>query len=315
MPNKITTINDEYFGVDMSKTYLKDDFSAVLRGVVQRGVILDVFLEASKARHDKEELENGSMVFGDFDPDNAGFLSSIFEIYQKGLMVDVRQLLVDGESGAGGKFIKDIQKLTTDDFVDFYMKSKPGSTNIPPLLLMDFMNAHDKDKSIKGTDFIDGNRTKIENTANALVAKAKQFQSKGYFSKIVRDYQALEFHKENRPEKYDTREEVTDFPFMNGKMTIKSRKSKVEIKSIAECLNDFAEIVMTYQSLVGKNTDLLGSNWPLDTYIERTFGLFSKAISNDIKRKAAQDIVKYLHKSIDIVGWGHRKVVPEEGKT
>jgi hypothetical protein len=314
MSNRVTIINEEYFGEDRSKTYLKDDFSAVLRAVVQRGVILDVFLEASRARHNKEELEDGGTAFGDFDPDNAGFLSSIFETYQKGLMVDVRQLLTPKETGTGGKFIKDIQKLNVDDFVDFYKNSKPDSTNIPPLLLVDFMNARSKDKSIKGADFIDSNRTKIEQAVKDLVAKAKQLQSKGYFNKIVRDYQALEFHKDNRPEKYDTREGATDFPFMNGKMTIRSRKSKVEIKSIDECLNDFAEIVMIYQSLVSKNTNFLGSNWPLDTYIERTFALFSKEIPDSTKKKAAQDIVKYLHKSIDIVGWDHRKILKNKSK-
>lgn len=308
MTNAVATINEGYFGEDRSKTYLKDDFSAVLRGVVQRSVIIDVLLEASKARSSKKERDGG-VAIGDFDPDNAGFLSSIFETYQKGLMVDVRQLLAGDESGAGGKFIKDIQKLTVDDFVDFYKNSKSGSTNIPQLLLVDFMNAHNKDKSLKGAYFIDSNRSKVEKTVIELVAKAQQFQSKGYFNKIIHDYQALEFHKDNRPNKYNVREESTEFPFMNVKAIIRSRKSRIEIKSMAECLNDFAEIVMIYQSLLSKNTNFLGSSWPLDVYIEKTFSLFSKEVPDNIKRKATEDVVKYLHKSIDIVRWDHRRII------
>lgn len=313
-PNPVSSINQEYFGEDKSKTYLREDFTNVLRGVIQRSVIIDVLVEASKARHNERKNDDGSISFGDFDPDNAGFLSSIFENYQKGLMVDVRQLLVEKEAGAGGKFIKDIQKLTADDFIDFYKNNKPDSTNIPPLLLIEFMNAHNKDKGLSGADFIDSNRAKIETVVTELVTKAKQFQSKGYFNSIIYDYQALEFHKDNRPEKYDIREEDTNFPFMNGKLTVRRRKSNVEIKSISECLDDFAEIVRLYQSLVSKNTNFLGSNLPLDTYIDRTFDVFAKAIPDDIKKKVAESVVEHLHKAIDIVGWDHRKILKNKSK-
>lgn len=313
-PNPVPSVNEEYFGEDKSKTYLREDFTNVLRGVIQRSVIIDVLKEASKARHNERKNEDGSISFGDFDPDNAGFLSNIFENYQKGLMVDVRQLLVEKEAGAGGKFIKDIQKLTTDDFIDFYKNTNPESTNIPPLLLVDFMNAHNKDKSLSGANFIDSNRVRIEEAVTKLVTKAQQFQSKGYFNIIIYDYQALEFHKDNRPEKYDIREEDTNFPFMNTKMTIRRRKSSVEIQSISECLDSFAEIVKIYQSLVGKNTNFIGSNLPLDIYIERTFDVFAKTVPDDIKKKVAESVVEHLHKAIDIVGWDHRKILKNKSK-
>ena len=300
--SKVADVNKEYFGEDKKKTYIKDDFTNVLHSAIQREVILHVLNEVSKARHTEEKCENGSVVFGDFDPDNAGLLISIFETYEKGFMINIRQLLTPRETGAGGKFIKDIQALNVEDFIDFYKNSKPGSVRIPPILLSDWIDTHAKNKSIKGADFIDNNHIKIEQVVNYLVEKARTFQSEGYYNKIVNEYQALEFHKDHQPDKYNVYEESLDFL----STVIRSRKSKVETSIISDCLNEFAEIVMTYRNLIANNTSFLSSNWPLDVYIERTFALFSKEISNDIKKKVVQDIAKYLQRSIEIVGWKHK---------
>lgn len=300
--SKVADVNKEYFGEDKKKTYIKDDFTNVLHSAIQREVILHVLNEVSKARHTEEKCENGSVVFGDFDPDNAGLLINIFETYEKGFMINIRQLLTPRETGAGGKFIKDIQALNVEDFIDFYKNSKPGSVRIPPILLSDWIDTHAKNKSIKGADFIDNNHIKIEQVVNYLVEKARTFQSEGYYNKIVNEYQALEFHKDHQPDKYNVYEESLDFL----STVIRSRKSKVETSIISDCLNEFAEIVMTYRNLIANNTSFLSSNWPLDVYIERTFALFSKEISNDIKKKVVQDIAKYLQRSIEIVGWKHK---------
>lgn len=297
--SKVTDVNKEYFGEDKKKTYIKDDFTDALRAAIQREVILHVLVEVSKARHTEEKRENGSVVFGDFDPDNASLLMNIFKTYEKGFMINIRQLLTPRETGAGGKFIKDIQALNVEDFIDFYKNSKPGSVRIPPILLGDWINTH---KSIKGADFIDNNHIKIERTVNYLVEKAQTFQSEGYYNKIVNEYQALEFHKDHQPDKYDVYEESLDFL----STVIRSCKSKVETSIISDCLNEFAEIVIAYRNLITNNTSFLSPNWPLDVYIERTFALFSKEIPNDVKKKVVQDIAKYLQVSIEIVGWNYK---------
>jgi len=300
--SKVTDVNKEYFGEDKKKTYIKDDFAETLRAAIQREVILHVLVEVSKARHTEEKRENGSVVFGDFDPDNAGLLMNIFKTYEKGFMINIRQLLTPRETGAGGKFIKDIQALNVEDFIDFYKNSKPGSVRIPPILLDDWINTHAKYKSIKGADFIDNNHIKIERAVNYLVEKAQTFQSEGYYNKIVNEYQALEFHKDHQPDKYDIHEESLDFL----STVIRSRKSKVETSIISDCLNEFAEIVIAYRNLITNNTSFLSPNWPLDVYVERTFALFSKEIPNDVKKKVIQDIAKYLRRSIEIVGWNYK---------
>lgn len=298
----VSDINKEYFGKDKKKTYIKDDFTNVLYSAIQHEVIFHVLNKVSKARHTKKEHKNGSIAFGDFDPDNAGLLMNIFKTYEKGFMLDIRQLLAPREAGAGGKFIKDIQALNVEDFIDFYKNSKC----IPPILLGDWINTRTKNKSIKDVDFIDNNHVKIECTVNYLVEKARTFQSEEYYNKIVNEYQALEFHKDRQPEKYDVYEESLDSPYIIIKKTTRNRKSKVDTNIIYDCLNDFAEIVTAYQSLIPNNTSFLSSNWPLDIYIERTFALFSKEISNDIKKKVIQDLAKYLQISIEIVGWNHK---------
>ncbi len=309
--NKISRINEEYFGKDRSRNYLKDDFAKVLRGTIVRSILVELFVELSKERRNKCELPDGGTAYGDFDPDNAGFFANIFEVYQKGWMIDVRILLggkknkVKGgrEAGSGGRFVDELTKLTADDFIDYYIT--PDIVRAPMFLLEKILRKKPKDKIA----FIRESRRLIDGLADQLVSKAKDFQSKGYYDKVMKDYEALEFHKDNRPDKHDIREEVADLPYSNGAITIRRPKSKVEIHYIAQCLNDFAEIIRIYQTLDGRDTAFFGSNWPLDVFIDRTLDLYVKEIPEDMKRKIGEDIVKYLHPSIDIVAWEHKEFI------
>lgn len=275
MALSIKDINEEYFGHDKRKNYLKDDFSIVLHDIIQRDILLQIFSECSEVRHydkrSKNSNGNETVSVGDFDPDNAGFLLSIFDTYEKGFMVDVRQLLVNKETGAGGKFIKDLATLTV-------------------------------------ADFIDHNRSKIENGVDTLTTKVAQFHSQNHFDQIIKDYQALKLHKDRQPEKYNVKEEIEEFGLLTVNKSTRHDKAKFEIGKIADYLNGFAEIIELYQSLVSSNTSLFGSNWSLEMYVQRTFALFAKEVSEDIQKKVMEDIVKYLDKSLHIVGWRHTSV-------
>lgn len=307
--DKISKINEEYFGTDRSRNYLKDDFSRVIKGTIVRSILVELFVELNKERRNIRDLPDGGKAYGDFDPDNAGFFANIFDSYQKGWMIDVRMFLGGKknkkrggrEAGTGGRFIDDLVDLSTDDFMDHYIK--PGSVTVPRCLSEKLSSEEPDDK----VTFLKSNEGIVEAIAADLIDKAKKFQSKGYHSKIIKDYEALELHKDNRPEKYDIRTEPTDFPFSNGTITVRSPKATVAIKEIAQCLNEFAEIIGTYRLLVGRNTDFIGSNWALDVFISRTLDLFVKDLSESAIEKIGKDIVKYLHPSIDLVGWNHKK--------
>ena len=309
--NKVTRINEEYFGTDRTKNYLKDDFSRVLRGTVVRSILVELFIELSKERHNTRDLPNGGKAYGDFDPDNAGFFANIFDSYQKGWMIDVRILLGGKknknrggrEAGTGGRFIDELVGLSTDDFMGYYIK--PNSVIIPNCLFGKLLSEKPDDK----TAFLRSNKDSIENIVADLIAKAKKFQGKGYHNKIIKDYEAIEFHKDNRPDKYSLRQESADSPFSNGYITIRRPESKIEIQQVAQCLNEFAEIIGTYQLLVGKNTSFFGSTWPLDVFISRTLDLFVKDLPDSAKEKIGKDIVKYLHPSVDITSWDHRHFI------
>jgi hypothetical protein len=207
MARSIISINEEYFGQDKRRNYLKNDFSNVLHDIIQRDILTQVLLECSKARHHEKKMKNsnGSETthVGDFDPDNAGFLISIFDTYEKGFMVDVRQLLASNEAGAGGKFIKDVAELTVDDFMDYYKTSKTNGVAIPHLLIGKLIENDKAKKKLAPVDFIDHNRNEVEKIANMLTDKATQFHSQSYFDQIIKDYQALKLHKDRQPKRYD----------------------------------------------------------------------------------------------------------------
>ncbi len=305
----IAEINEEYFGKDKSKNYLKHDFSRALHGIIQRDVLVSVLVESSKARHSeqREKAKNGQerVSYGDFDPDNAGFLQSIFGTYEKGLMVDVRQLLINTESGAGGKFIADIATLTTDSFVDYYKTSKDNGVAVPRLLIGRLIENDQSDNKLSPVDFIDHYRSDIENAVNELTTKASLFQGKEYYKNLVKDYIGLKNHKDHYPEKYDVDEKFEDLGFLKTRHTTRKDKAKVEAGKIAECLNEFADIVASYQKLVGDNTDFIGSTDTLENYVKRTHALFAKAVPVDVQKNAIEETIKHLHKSLEVTHWRH----------
>ena len=77
---RVARINQEYFGTDKSRSYLKNDFSSVLKGTIVRSILVEVFRELNKERSNTRDLPDGGKAYGDFDPDNAGFFANIFDL-------------------------------------------------------------------------------------------------------------------------------------------------------------------------------------------------------------------------------------------
>lgn len=315
----VTDINDEFFGKDKSRNYLKHDFRRVLEGFVQREVLLHVAIECSKKRHNKKESkdETGNIVsiaYGDYDPDNAGFLFSVLKNHELGVMIDMRLLLTKNESGAGGKFIKDITQLQSDDFINYYKFSEENKTIIPHLLIGKLIEGRKDGKAMKANDLIDSNTDQIKQVVDELVSKARKFNGCDYSKTIIMDYQALKFHKDRQPEKYEVTESRDGQGVFNMVNTTRRDKSKIETQAISKALNEFAEIIALYQLLVSKDTSFFGSSWPLDTHIQRTFALFRKNIPSDIQQKVVDDIVKHLRPSLNVTGWQITDAVTTDSK-
>lgn len=318
MANIIPLLNEEYFGKDKSKNYLKHDFLKVLHGVVQRDVLINVLVESSKARHNKKHIKhpNGSETIheGDFDPDNAGLLMSIFNAYEKGLMVDVR-LLIGNENGMGGKFVTDVATLTTDSFMKYYKTSRDNGVAVPRLLLGKLIENDKSDNKLAPVDFIDHHRADIESAVNELTKRALEFQGKNHYKNIVKDYIGLKNHKNHHPEKYDVEEKFEDLGFLKTRHTTRKDKAKVEAGKIAECLNEFADVVAIYQVLVGDNTDFISPNDTLENYIKHTYALFAKEVPDNVQKSAVEEVIKHLHRSLELVHWRHDHVKVTELKS
>lgn len=305
---KVSAFNEEFFGDDKSRTYLKHDFRRVIEGIVQREVLIRVAIECSKKRHNKKETrdENNNVVsiaYGDYDEDNAGFLYPIIKNHELGLMIDLRLLLNIKEKGAGGKFVKDLLSLKSEDFINYFKFSKDnGATIIPHLLNMEFAASRKADEGLSGSDFIDKHSKKIEQLVNVLDAKAQKYNDKNYPKLLVKDYEALKFHKDNQPEKYEIIESKEGLGGFTFNTTTRRDKSKIESQKITEALNEFAEIIGLYGQLYGR-ADFYGTSWPLDTHMERTFALFTKEVPEDTRKEATDNLVKYLKPSLSLMGW------------
>jgi hypothetical protein len=305
---KIIVFNEEYFGKNKSLTYIRHDFRRVIEDIVQREVLIRVAIECSKARHNQKETTNAkgevvSIAYGDYDEDNAGFLYPIIKNQELGLMIDLRLLLTKKEKGAGGKFIKDLPSLKPEDFINYFKFSKDnGATIIPRLLDVEFIASRKAKTKQSGGDFIDSHSQKIEQAVNEMIDKAKKFNDKNYSKLLVEEYEALKFHKDKQPEKYEITEKKEGLGNFTFTTTTKRDKSKIESKKITEALNDFSEIVGIYQQLIGiANFD--GSSWTLDAYIERTFALFRKEVPEEVRKDTLNDIQKYLRSPLNLMMW------------
>jgi hypothetical protein len=305
---KIVTFNDEFFGTDKSRIYIKHDFRRVIEGIVQREVLIRVAIECSKERHNTKETRNEkgevvSVAYGDYDQDNAGFLYPIIKNQELGLMIDLRLLLTKDEKGAGGKFVKDLLSLKAQDFINYFKFSKDnGATIIPHLLNVEFMASRKAKDGLSGSDFIDKHSLKIEQAVNELITRARKFNDKNYSMQLVKDYEALKFHKDKQPEKYEITESKEGLGGFTFTTTTRRDKSKIDSRKITEALNEFAEIISIYQLLIGR-ADFYGTNWALDTHMERTFALFTKTVPEVTRKEAVSNIVKYLQPSLNLMGW------------
>lgn len=311
MATKIELLRDEFFGKDKQQNYLKDDFNRVLDGVIRRDVLLHVVIECSKARHyeKRQKHADGSetILHGDYDPDNAGFLYPIIQAHDKALMVDLRQLLTPKEHGSGGSFVQSVLTLKTSDFLDYYMRNKDESVTLPPLLLNEFYANRQREPKLSGIELLDRNTGTIEKAVNDLHVLAATFRDSNYFDMLVGNYQALKFHKDRQPLKYNVREKSETFGAMTTTYSTRTDKATIEIRKVSECLNAFAGIIKLYQELDAGGTSFFHSGWPLETFVERTFALFSKEVPLAVRQKVLGDIIANLEPSLRITGWDYKK--------
>jgi len=306
--NPISAINEQYFGKDSRRNYLRDDFLKVLKDIIQREVMIYTFIECSKTYRNKlvDKNNKGEVVstrYGIFDPDNSNFLYSIMDTHEKGFMVNLRQLLTPCESGAGGKFVKELRELTVNDFLNHYKNAKSDKIIIPPVLFKYLLQNRGSEHRVKLDNILIDHFSEIEIIFNELINRANKFVSVNYHEKIIKQYQALAFHKDREPEKYDITETVRNFGLLTTRKVTKRNKAKIETSLISKAMEDFSTIIFLYQSLIGDNTNFIASNFPLDNYIERTLDLFIKKVLPDTKQNIVDDLVKNLPLSLNLVGW------------
>jgi len=309
--NKITRISEQYFGPDKTRNYIKHDFRRALEGFVQREVLLHIMVESSRMRHSTEEtLDYGgnivSLSRGDFDPDNAGFLYSIFKNHELGSMLDLRLLLNKNETGTGGSFIKDLTELSLGDFIEYYIYKESESIAIPPILSRSYMESRKNEDGLNGYEFIMRHKEEVNDAVKLLVLKAKKYNDSNYKDRIVTNYEALKFHKDKQPTKYEVNEVAETMGLMTFSEVTRKDLSKVETKLIAKSLNEFAELVESYRLLAGGIEGLVGSSWPLETYVKRTFQVFNKKVPMEVQEKVIANLETYLAVSFNLSFWSIR---------
>ncbi len=55
--------------------------------------------------------------------------------------------------------------------------------------------------------------------------------------------------------------------------------------------------------IVSENTSFYGSNWPLDTYVQRTCALFRKDTPIAAQQKVVDGMVKHLNQALNVTCW------------
>ena len=97
--------------------------------------------------------------------------------------------------------------------------------------------------------------------------------------------------------------DLKEYRFFKFNITTRKDKAKVVPLEICKCLNDFSNVIRSYQKIVSNNTSFVSSNLPLEEYINKIFEVFAMDVSNDIKKQAFNNIKKNLKDALDLVNF------------
>lgn len=303
----IKDLNDEFFGSDKTKNYILDDFRRVVECFIQIEVLKIVYVDCSKRLQSQKVINKDEKIssgtYGVNDPDNALLLYSIIRNLELSMMIELRLLLTSKEKMAGGKFINKLNQLNFYNFINFYIYlGENRGMVIPPFLQEELLLVTKSNPSINWCDFICKHSHDIPQKVDELLLKVKQFNSKEYFKELIDSYQGLKFHKDNFPEKFNVKNNKKSNGNLKISVTTIKNKDKIDFKKIAECLNEFAEIIFAYRSLVHGNWNNV-NYLSINEYITQIFTLFRIKISPEVSEKFIKDIKENLNQSLDLLNW------------
>lgn len=278
--NRIICINRIYFGVpyigeeaDNTCDYLNRDFRKVLFGIIQRDILSNVIIATN---------------------DEKSPLFDLLQTFNNGLLVDTRKLLkperkkntkldssIELGSCTGGDFIKDLLELDEsqlDEVIEIINQETNGLKDLY------FENAQEKFKLLK--------------------KKVSTFNSKNYYGQLIKDNESLCLHKNRVPQKRELVDTIIEnnYPITTKTKVYRSRNN-LDIDGIARCLNEFAEIIRTYQSITcSMNVNFyVIQDLSLLQYIENYYKQFS-IIDNHKKLidRTYNETIKHLKVSLDV---------------
>lgn len=137
-----------------------------------------------------------------------------------------------------------------------------------------------------------------------LKKKVSAFNSKNYYGQLIKDNESLCLHKNRAPQKRELIDTIIENNYsIMTKTKIYRSRNNLNIDGVARCLNEFAEIILTYQSIAcSMNVNFyVIQNLSLLQYIENYYKQFS--IINNHKKlidRTYNETIKHLKVSLDV---------------
>lgn len=284
--NHFLFINEVYFGAtydgskpDKTRDYLSKDFGRVLYGLIQHDVLTHVLSH---------------------NPEKYATLANIRETFDHGLVVNLRKLVKKERAAKKGCFVGEPGSCTGGDFIeDLYRLKKEDLDEI-------IISTREFEDKLADLFFSNADKTFLQ-----LQDKVRSFKDKNYYERLVKANEGVGLHKDHQPVKRKVVKRETIYepncPFHINKTTYRSRFS-LEVQEVAKCLNELAEIIYLYQSIMFSRgvCFFVSHDYYLKPYIERCFAMFGSLedFTSEINT-TAQSIIKSLEPSLKVGHWSY----------
>lgn len=304
--NQFKFINEVYFGAlnkDKTVNYLPREYCELVEDIITRNCLVEVLVETQKRCGDVERVQEGkhgrSIILSHEDPDHCHYMSSLFHIFEVGVLTEFR------------RFVK-AESRNPDKKNRTFFKGDPGSLTagdlIHELIETNYSELEEFWKPFNEGFRLTYDKQRIEQAYEKLIHKAEYIRDKNYYGSCIKSNEAAALHKDQMPQKRRIAEQK---PIIKGGLRMNYTrfvsKFRMEPHKMTECLNEYAKLFCLYKAIMPPYSGIdFSHSMRLDTledYIRNTFSLFTIGIPQEIIQKNVEQAKKCLKPSLELISW------------
>lgn len=213
------------------------------------------------------------------------------------IIIHLRQLLNVKEGKSGAKLLKDIKNINSSQYLEFFKIKKA----IPRIFLKSISNSTCNLTPYFVDNFLQKHKDLIIDSLNDLSKLIKNFESKGYYTNLVKNFERLELHNDSEPCKYNVCVHETHGAIIR-KIINRVRKNSFNIKEVSSCLDEYA-VILQESIMLSIVPNQSGTGFaPIEDYV-KVFMSMLQIHDDSLKTYILNKIQTSLSSAIQLTMW------------